>query len=225
MGVVCNAYYSHRGPFLEMEEEAFRKTFEATAQMVRNLDRRALAVHADVSQRNQVEAMIKKVIVELGRIDIVVCNVSQLAARHMVDRGGGGRFIFIGSVMALYPQAIPTSVPYNAAKAALDNMTRTIATDLAQHRVTVNLIRPGWIDTAGERKFTSEEDMRRLSAHLPLGIGKPIDIAKGACFLASSDAEYVTGETLTIDGGFGLATRIPNIHAPMAMAKAPVHTM
>ena len=149
----------------------------------------------------------------------------QLAARQMVAQGKGGKIVIIGSVMSVYPQAIGTSTCYNAAKAALDNMTRTVASELAQHRINVNLIRPGWILTDGERKFSSEKEIAAGASQLPLGIGKPIDIARGVCYLASSDADYVTGTTLDIDGGFGVAMRIPNVHVPIVCASNPVHTL
>mmetsp|Transcript_2412 Transcript_2412/g.4763 ORF Transcript_2412/g.4763 Transcript_2412/m.4763 type:complete len:145 (+) Transcript_2412:3-437(+) len=141
----------------------------------------------------------------------------------MVAQAAGGKIVIIGSVMSVYAQAISTSTCYNAAKAALDNMTRTVAAELAQHRINVNLIRPGWICTDGERKFSSEEDIMHGHATLPLGMGKPIDIARGVCYLASPDADYITGTTLDIDGGFGLATRIPKLHAPIVCAPKPVH--
>ena len=150
-------------------------------------------------------------------------HIMQLAARQMVAQGTGGKVVIIGSVMSKYPQSISTSTCYNAAKAALDSMTRTVATELAQHRINVNLIRPGWILTDGERNFASDEDLLKGHATLPMGLGLPADIARGVCYLASADADYVTGTTLDIDGGFGLATRIPGLHAPIACAKNPVH--
>ena len=141
----------------------------------------------------------------------------------MVSQGNGGKVVIIGSVMSVYPQCIGTSTCYSAAKAALDNMTRTLASELAQHRINVNLIRPGWILTDGERKLASEEDIANGHSTLPLGIGLPVDIARGVVYLASDDADYITGTTLDIDGGFGLATRIPGLHAPIVPATIPVH--
>ena len=226
---------------------------QKTAAMVRAMGRRALVCYADVSDRAAVEEMIRTAVGAFGHIDVLIpcayfshrapfldidpallaktfdvtCfgtfHLMQLCARQMVVQGTGGKVVIIGSVMSKYPQTISTSTCYNAAKAALDSMTRTVATELAQHRINVNLIRPGWILTDGERQFSSEADILKGHAVLPLGMGLPADIAKGVCYLASSDADYVTGTTLDIDGGFGLATRIPGLHAPIACAKNPVH--
>jgi glucose 1-dehydrogenase len=78
-------------------------------------------------------------------------------------------------------------------QAATDALVGTISTALAPHRVNVNSIHPGWIDTEGERQFTSEAELVACGKHLPFGLGRPSDIAKGALYLASEDADYVTG--------------------------------
>ena len=78
-----------------------------------------------------------------------------------------------------------------------------------------------WIDTPLERGHTPDEDTVLMAWHLPFGIGKPIDIAKGALFLASADAGYITGTTLRIDGGFSVAQRIPPLHEPIICARQP----
>jgi glucose 1-dehydrogenase len=104
--------------------------------------------------------------------------------------------------------AMPGAMAYNMAKAANDQMARTAACELAQHRVRVNIIHPGWIDTPGERKFFSEQTLQTESAKLPWGrLGKPVEIGRGVVFLCREDSEYITGSTLTIDGGIQLPWR------------------
>src|SRR5260370_18060946 len=88
-------------------------------------------------------------------------------ARQMVGQGQGGNIVVISSIHAL--QAFPTSMAYNMAKAALDQMARTAALELAPHRIRVNIIYPGWTDTPGERKYFTEEVMRQASTALPCG--------------------------------------------------------
>ena len=127
--------------------------------------------------------------------------MSQLVARHMVSRGNGGKIVFISSVHALMPYA--KSVAYNAAKAGLDHMAQTIALELTEHRINVNAIEPGWIDTPGERGYFSDSTMQAAGSTLPWGrLGKPLDIGKAAAFLSSEEADYITGAILRVDGGF-----------------------
>ena len=95
------------------------------------------------------------------------------------------------------------SVAYNAAKAGVNHMARTIATELSQYRINVNVIAPGWIDTPGERLFFTEEVIAEEAQKLPWGrLGTPQDIGKAAAFLCSDDADYITGVVLQVDGGF-----------------------
>jgi glucose 1-dehydrogenase len=119
----------------------------------------------------------------------------------MVDRGGGGKIVFISSVHAQRPYA--RSVAYNAAKAGLNHLARTIAAELIRHRINVNVIEPGWIDTPGEHLTFGSEAIEKAGPTLPWGrMGTPADIGRAAAFLASDDADYITGATLTVDGGF-----------------------
>lgn len=140
-------------------------------------------------------------------------HMSQLVARHMVARRGkehgggdkptanGGKIIFISSIHDSMPYA--RSVAYNAAKAGLTHMATSIAVELCRHRINVNTIEPGWIDTPGERATFGEEQLRERGGTLPWGrLGQPEDIGRAAAFLASDDADYITGAVLRVDGGF-----------------------
>ena len=218
--VVIN-YYSHG-------DEA-----EAVADEVRSLGREAITFQADVSDRDAVEKMVAAGVDKLGHIDVLVSNAyyskrepflelsveavqrtwdvtlwgafhsAQLAARQMAAQGNGGAICFISSILSTVP--MPTSLPYNTAKAGINQMSRTIARELAAHKIRSNVIEPGWTDTPGERQFTSEEDMKTEGAKLPWGrLATPEEIANAATFLCSSAAEYVTGSELRIDGGFCL---------------------
>ncbi len=80
--------------------------------------------------------------------------------------------------------AIPGAMAYNMAKAAIDQMARTAAVELAHHRIRVNLVHPGWIDTPGERKFFSEQTLQEQGSLLPWGrLGRPEEIGRGVAFL------------------------------------------
>ncbi len=91
---------------------------------------------------------------------------------------------------------------YNMAKAATDQMARTAAVELLSHRIRVNILYPGWTDTPGERKFFSEEVLERSGPRLPWGrMARPAEIARGVLFLVDPESDYITGTTLSIDGG------------------------
>ena len=141
-----------------------------------------------------------------------VFHTCQMAAQQMVKQQIAGRsrgkIVVISSVHE--ELAIPTSAPYNMAKAAVNHLVRTMAAELARHHVNVNVINPGWIDTPGERKYSTDEDLRQGGRRIPWGrMGLPEDIAKAAAFLASDDADYVTGAMLRVDGGFVLGLTLP----------------
>ena len=142
-------------------------------------------------------------------------HLSQLVSRHMRDRytqdghvqgghvQGGGKIVFISSIHAPRPYA--GSVAYNAAKAGLNNMARTMAIELTPFRINVNVIEPGWIDTPGEREAFGDGVVEKEGASLPWGrLGVPGDIGKAAAFLASDEADYVTAAILRVDGGLSL---------------------
>ena len=203
------------------------------AEQIRALGRSCTPVEADAFSRAECERLVSAALDAVGRIDILVSvpawtrrhdflefdpddfentirgtltagfHVSQLAAQHMAKRGGGGKIIFISSIHGTVPY--PRSTAYNAAKAGLNHMMRTMAYELTPHHINVNGIEPGWIDTPGERLFLSEEEIQEAAPLMPWGrLGLPADIGKAAAFLASDDADYITAAVLRVDGGLYL---------------------
>jgi glucose 1-dehydrogenase len=149
----------------------------------------------------------------------------QLAARTMVQLkqhqqppdGTSQKIVIISSVMADHPYLIHENAAYNASKAALNNLAQSMASALTQHKIQVNTVAPGWMDTEGERKFTPDwpQVEEQGHQHLPCGLGRSQDIADAVSFLASDKSKYINGTTLTVDGGFGISQRVPGLHAPM----------
>ena len=204
----------------------------ATLAEIESLGRRALLYVGDVAKREDDERLLEETVAQLGRVDVLLNNAassvrkplvdltvedvektwgptlwsvfhcSQLAARQMIKQGEGGSIISISSVHAVRPYAFSTA--YNGAKAAVIHMSRTWAAELAHHRIRVNTIEPGWIDTPGERMYASEEEIQAAAEQLPLKrLGRPEDIAQAVIFLASdADSSYVTGSSFRIDGGY-----------------------
>ncbi len=210
-----------------------RTSLGSVVAEIQSMGRQAIAVDADIFERSGCESVMARTLVSLGRIDILISNpafsrrapfldydpetfdktlqstlvsgfhLSQLAARHMVERGGGGKIVFISSVHARIPYV--QSVAYNAAKCGLNHMAFTVAAELAPHRINVNVIEPGWIDTPGEQETFGPEAIAKAAPALPWGrLGTPEDIGKAAAFLCSADADYITGAALLVDGGFQL---------------------
>ena len=214
--------------YLAEPDEAAR-----VADDIRRAGRRALAIEADVADRAAVEAMIKQARHELGGLDIAVSNAAfsdrelfhradlrgfartidvtmwgafytlRAAAIEMIAQGNGGAIVIVSSPHAHI--AVPGAMAYNMAKAAIDQMARTAAIELAEHRIRVNILHPGWIDTPGERKFSGEAELEEAGLKLPWKrLGKPEEIARGIVFLCDPASDYITGTTLNIDGGITL---------------------
>ncbi|MEA3057091.1 MAG: hypothetical protein QOD30_2523 [Actinomycetota bacterium] len=129
------------------------------------------------------------------------------AAKQMIEQGWGGAIVNTASVAGLSGGNGPLC--YSAAKAAVVNLTRAAALELAPHRIRVNAICPGAIDTPlmhGGRPERAGENVGRV-VPWPDAVGRPDDIAGAALFLASGDSAYVTGEALVVDGGLTAASR------------------
>lgn len=195
------------------------------------LGRRAMVCPCDVSDPTAVGEMFDQIVATFGHVDIAVANAAfsirnpvvesrwqdvlrtlevtqfgvfhtcQQAAQHMVARGRGGKIVIISSVHA--ELAVPRSAAYNMAKAAITHLGATMAGELAAHRINVNVILPGWVDTPGERTWNTEEQIREAGKRLPWGrLGTPDDIGGVVAFLVGPDADYITGSTLRVDGGY-----------------------
>ncbi|HUE80752.1 MAG TPA: SDR family oxidoreductase, partial [Pyrinomonadaceae bacterium] len=189
--------------YLSADDEA-----ASLIELIKNMKRDAIAFKGDVADRDFDEQMFAKILERFSRVDILVNNAatgtrkpfvdlavedvartwavslwgvfhcSQIAARQMIKAGNGGAIINISSIHAFRPY--PLSTEYNAAKAAINHMAATWALELAPHRIRVNTIEPGWIDTPGERKVFTEEQIREMGQKLPFKrLGKPEEIAKG----------------------------------------------
>jgi glucose 1-dehydrogenase len=188
------------------------------------------AALADVTDRQAVDALVESAAQRHGRVDIVVTNAAysdrelfyladlqgfertinvcmwgpfhflRAAANVMIARKSGGAIVCISSPHAY--KAIPGAMAYNMAKAAVDQMARTAACELAEHRIRVNIVHPGWTDTPGERKFFDESVLSEKGGQLPWGrLAQPEEIARGVLFLCEPASEYIDGATLSIDGG------------------------
>src|SRR5947207_6245369 len=191
---------------------------------------KAISVQADVSKPRDITRLFAETKTAYGKLDILVNNAgiyeftplesvtpehfhkqfnlnvlgllltTQAAVKHFGPRGGS--VVNISSVAST--AGLPGGAVYSATKAAVDAVTRSVAKDLAPRKIRVNSINPGMVETEGVHSAgISESDFRKqVEAQTPLGrIGQPQDIAPSVVFLASSDAAWITGETLYISGG------------------------
>ena len=129
--------------------------------------------------------------------------MSQLVGKTMIARGQGGKIINVASIAGLVggnPQYFQ-AVGYHASKGAIVNMTRDLATSWARYGITVNAIAPGWFPTRMSQVLIKQYEKEML-ADIPLArFGKPDDLKGAIVFLASSAADYITGQTIAVDGG------------------------
>jgi len=200
---------------------------------------RARFIRTDVAKEPEVAAMIALAISEFGKVDVVFNNAGlggalgpvwdieveewdytfdvlakgvflgiKHAARAMKRRGGGGSIINTASVAGLSGGSGP--LVYSAAKAAVINLTRAAALQLAPDRIRVNAICPGGVLTPLTDRGNPATVAKQLDSFQPWPEhGKPENIAGAALFLASDDSEFVTGEALVVDGGLTAAG--PNV--------------
>jgi 3-oxoacyl-[acyl-carrier protein] reductase len=207
----------------------YEKSAERAAEVVsaiRAHGRKGVAIQADSADVSAVQASIEKTVRELGGLDILVNNAGILRVGGLKDNSladidalldvnvrspivaskaalahltKGGRIITIGSYFADRVPA-PVLTVYSATKSALVAFTKGLARELGPNEITVNLVQPGSIDTDMNPSHGPFGDT--LRQFMALGhFGKPEDIANAVAFLASDKAKYITGSTLTVDGG------------------------
>jgi 2-deoxy-D-gluconate 3-dehydrogenase len=204
---------------------------ESLAGKIEATGRRATPITCDVTDAGQVRACVDRVLADLGRIDVLVNNAGgtrflapflgtreegwmkgidlnlhgvyhfcRAVGEHMVGRKSGS-LINVASVGGL--RASPTMSPYGAAKAAVVQLTRTLAVEWAHAGVRVNVVCPGWVKTELNRNLWEDPETATATVgRTPLARwGETSDVVGAAIWLASDASAYVTGSTVVIDGG------------------------
>ncbi len=212
---------------------------ERTAAEVKSLGRRALALPTDVTRRADLQTMADRTLAELGRIDVLVNNAGIYRAAAPLDvteehwdaiMSINARAVFFacqavlpamvkqkrGAIVSLASMAGKignrNNLPYNASKAAVISITKSLALAHAKDGIRVNCVCPGFVETdmwalvAREQGalmgMTPEEFTRQRAAQVPLGrMERPEEVAGVIAFLAGSRAGYMTGQALSVDGG------------------------
>lgn len=196
---------------------------------------RSLAYEADVSDEQQVADVVARIVGDFGGIDVLHSHAGRLRAgtvgettleewnktmsvnvtsmflvvraiAPIMQASGGGAIVTTGSISGMFGE--PALAVYTASKAAVVNLTRSLAIDFASLGIRVNCVCPGWVDTGFnnpqfEHDGLTDEDIATLIKRtVPMGRqGLPEEMAAAVAFLASDDASYITGQTLLVDGG------------------------
>jgi glucose 1-dehydrogenase len=230
IGLGCALELARAGADVVVNYRSHPKEADAVVAEIKKLGRKSTAIQADMGDTKAVENMVQQAIQDFGRVDILINNAAYMAprvpfhelpldefekvwrvytfgsfictravVRDMVAHKRRGKILLISSIHASAPY--PGSSAYNSSKGGAEQLFLTMATELAAHRINVNIIQPGWTDTPGERRFTPEEVIRESAPKLPWGrLAKAEEMGKAAVFLCSDEADYITGATLRIDG-------------------------
>ena len=213
---------------------------QRTAKAIQDSGGKAFPVELDVTRSGSIRAMVEAVVANAGRIDVLVNNAGvvevqplleidesiwervfsvnvkglfftlQAVARRMIDQGTGGKIINLASEAG--QRADEMVIAYSATKAAVISITKTTSLALIRHRINVNAISPGVVDTPmwievdrlfGKWRGVAPGVTRRgTEEQVPFGrFGKPEDLTGIAVFLATSDSDYMLGQTVNVDGG------------------------
>lgn len=186
----------------------------------------------DVSKKDQIESVMQEFVQEFGRIDVLVNNAgiaisrpflektvedwkktlevnligifvcSQVAARYMLEQESG-KIINISSIRGIDHCGREGIIDYSASKAAVISLTKTMAKELAPH-VNVNTVAPGHTNTEMIKSLPEEIRKNMIEGSYLKRLAEPQEIAKAILFLASNDADFITGQLLLVDGGFSL---------------------
>lgn len=196
---------------------------------------KAKFVHTDVSKEEDVKNMVKFAVDSFGSLDIMVNNAgifpsvpmsemtaadfekviainlegvflcTKYASEQMIKQGKGGKIINVTSIDAIHPSSIGLA-HYDASKHGVWGFTKNSALELAPHKIWVNAIAPGAINTPGMEEMQKATTGKTVEIKIPMHrMGEPDDIGKVALFLASDLSSYMTGEQVVVDGGMLLS--------------------
>lgn len=229
--------FADQGADVAILDIATDKGGEVAAE-IESKGRKGICLECDVGYADPVGRAIDEATRALGGLDVLVNNTgiirqspvtemseedwdlilrtnlksvflcSRKAAQVMIEQGRGGRIISISSIHAVLSE--PNCGHYTAAKGGIEAFSRTLASELAPHKITVNFIRPGATYTELTIPMYTDSVVRSLYERVPLReIAQAAWIANGAVFLASDESRYMTGQDITIDGGYCMDGSLP----------------
>jgi NAD(P)-dependent dehydrogenase (short-subunit alcohol dehydrogenase family) len=206
------------------KEEADR-----VAEAIRELGVTALIVGADVTVEEEVSSLFEEIRTRFGKLDVLVnnagtsqpkdifqisleewefilntnlrsCFLCSKQAMEMMKLQGSGRIVNISSITG-HQGALYGHVHYSTTKSGMLGFTKTLARTAAPLGITVNAVAPGIIETELLHETLDEEELAKLSATTPLGLGRPRDVGLAVAFLCGEGGRYITGATIDVNGG------------------------
>ncbi|MEW5898705.1 MAG: 3-oxoacyl-ACP reductase family protein [Bacillota bacterium] len=231
IGQACARSFAKEGAGVVIADPHPKRTFEVAEAIKKDYGVETLGVVCDVSNKEQVEEMVKKTAEKFGRIDILVNNAGREILAQCVDltdeqwnvvvgvclygtffctravlpymiKQNYGRLVHISSVAGFVGMDDGES-HYCAAKAAIMGFSRAVAAETAKYNITSNVIAPGLIMNEFLKRIYPPEVLQKWHTMIPKGRpGKPEDVANAVLFFAAEESEYITGDILTVAGGF-----------------------
>jgi glucose 1-dehydrogenase len=231
IGAAVAVRLAEEGADLVVNYHSHPEGADEVVDQIRSKGRKVAAIGADLGKVAEVQRLVQEGVKALGRLDILVNNagveknadfwsvteadydlvlnvnlkgvffVTQFFVRHLMETKRPGKIINMSSVHEELP--FPHFAPYCMSKGGIKMLTRDLAIELAPYGITINSIAPGAIETPINSKLLNDPaKLNALLDNIPLRrLGKPEDVAGVTAFLASSDADYITGTTLFADGG------------------------
>jgi NAD(P)-dependent dehydrogenase (short-subunit alcohol dehydrogenase family) len=232
LGVTFAETLAERGVNLAIAARRHEKLVEVANDLSGRYGVRVIPIKTDVSQEEEVTNMVKTTIEEFGSLEILVNNAgiaalspsvdmdieewkrvidvnltgvflcARTAAREMIKKNYG-KIVSIASIYGAVGDIFPTA-PYYASKGAVINLTRALAVEWAPYKINVNAIAPGFFPSEMTASvFRDEQALKHILSRTPLGrTGEPLDLKASLTFLTSPASNYVTGQTLFVDGGW-----------------------
>jgi len=231
IGAAVAQRFAEEGADVVVNYHSHPEGADEVVERIQSFGSKSLAIQADLAQVSEIQRLVRDSVRALGKLDILVNNAgveknadfwavteadydlilnvnlkgvffaTQAFVRHLMETKRPGRIINMSSVHEELP--FPHFAPYCISKGGVKMMTRDLAVELAPLGITINSIAPGAIETPINRKLLHDPaKMEALLSNIPLRrLGKPADVAGVAVFLASGDADYITGTTVFADGG------------------------
>ncbi|MEM2118054.1 MAG: glucose 1-dehydrogenase [Candidatus Bathyarchaeia archaeon] len=232
LGVTFAETLAEHGVNLVLAARRYEKLLKVTEDLNRKYDVKVVPIKTDVSQEEQVVNMVKTAVEQFGSLEILVNNAgvaslspsvemsieewkkvidinltgvflcARTVAREMIKKKYG-KIVNIASIYGAVGDIFPTA-PYYASKGAVINLTRALAIEWAPYKINVNAIAPGFFPSEmTESVFRDEKATAYILSRTPLGrTGEPLDLKAALTYLASPASNYVTGQTIFVDGGW-----------------------
>ena len=238
IGYAISSEFAKEGAKVVIAELRESRGIQAAEEIAAATGAEVKAICTDVREESQILRCVEETVRAFGRIDILINNASKIVmcpalemtteayeeimrnnatsmvvfsrevGKQLVQQGDGGVMVFLSSIHASLSE--PNCSAYTAAKGAIEAYGRTLATELAPHKIRVNLIQPGATYSELTTPMYTDAVKKSLFERVPMKeIAQPEWIARGIVFLASDESRYMTGSTLVMDGGYRMDGSLP----------------